>query len=385
MRIAHVSVTTLSVLTTRGGAIQRRVLELAKAQVREGNDVVVYSPGFGSSDAEVDGVRIRHVRCRLPLPARHFEFLRGVVAKVRTDSKRDVVHFHSQPEGAWFIRGSGSRSVLSYDFFRFRRANRGPRFRLYQNALSRFDRLLPVSHYCMEESHRFWGFPLQKASVLYNGVNLMQFRPDESARVARRRLLGVDGFVVLYVGRVCRQKGSDTLLDAWTKIRNNHQDIRLVIAGPIDQFNQDADPDGWRERIKEAGVVYLGPIEESELASLYNAADVFVLPTRELEMFGMVAVEAQASGVPVLASTDGGLPEILSQSSAEFFPPGNSQALAEKLMKLATHPERRRELCKAGIENSSRYSWTRIARDTQRVYEEIGCPTGGGTDREPVS
>ena len=107
-----------------------------------------------------------------------------------------------------------ARKVLSYDFFHFRGGRETPLYHLYKRVLRRFDLLLPCSQYCLEESQSFWSFPASKLRILYNGVNTRQFRPDPEAAERERRQLGIDGKVMLYVGRVCEQKGSDVLLQS---------------------------------------------------------------------------------------------------------------------------------------------------------------------------
>src|SRR5205807_1331041 len=112
-----------------------------------------------------------------------------------------------------------------------------------------------------------------------------------------RRRLGLEGQIVLYLGRICRQKGTDTLLAAHELVSAQRPDVNLVLAGPVDQFGAErehARTEAWKARIAAAGAKYLGLVPDDRLRGLYNAADVFVMPTAELEMFGMAAVEAQA-------------------------------------------------------------------------------------------
>src|SRR5207249_2748356 len=137
-----------------------------------------------------------------------------------------------------------------------------------------------------------------------------------------------------YVGRVCHQKGTDTLLAAYSHASALRERCQLVIAGPIGQFGMSGDPENWRERIKEAGGTYLGPVQERDLAATYNMASVFILPTRHLEMFGMAAVEAQACGKPVVTTAHGGLFETVSSDSGVHVKPGDSGALALAALRL---------------------------------------------------
>ena len=213
MHINHISVSTLPVLHRYGGAIERRIIEIAREQARRGHSVCVYSVGDTDETREAEGVTYRFVKCRTRLPWKHFEFQYKVVRELRR-SHDDVVRFHSQPEGAAVGRGVRGKKILSYDYYAFRGGRKTPLYHLYKHVLRCFDLLLPCSAYCLEESQRFWHLPERKLRVLYNGVNIEQFRPDPAAAAVERNLLGIDRRVVLYVGRVCEQKGSDVLLQA---------------------------------------------------------------------------------------------------------------------------------------------------------------------------
>src|SRR5262249_19657577 len=114
MNINHVSVTTLPVLHRYGGAIERRVIETARDEARRGHRVSVYSVGDTDETRELDGVTYRFVKCRSSLPWKHYEFQYRAVREMR-QSRADVVHFHSQPEGALLSGAVRARKVLSYD------------------------------------------------------------------------------------------------------------------------------------------------------------------------------------------------------------------------------------------------------------------------------
>jgi glycosyltransferase involved in cell wall biosynthesis len=157
--------------------------------------------------------------------------------------------------------GLRARTVLSFDYFVFRRGKQNPFFSWYKRALNSFSSLLPVSEYCRQESAEYWSIPAGRMRVLYNGVSLQQFFPDPAAAAVRREAIGVrpDEFVLLYVGRVCEQKGTDLLVDAYAKLRAEGRNVRLVVAGPIGQFGHEG-ADEITRRLQENNGVYLGPV-----------------------------------------------------------------------------------------------------------------------------
>jgi phosphatidyl-myo-inositol alpha-mannosyltransferase len=215
--------------------------------------------------------------------------------------------------------------------------------------------------------------------ILHNGVNLQQFAPAPPLGFAMRRFLGIgDEKVILYVGRVCKQKGTDLLIDAYLRIKRQFEGVRLVVAGPAEEFGKSGGTDLTR-CITQSGGIYLGAAQEEELASIYNLADVFVMPTRDIEMFGMAAVEAQACGKPVVASHHGGLPEVISNRSGRFFPVGDADALASVLLDLLRNPMLCRRLGAAARGNAAQFAWPRIAHTLDALLSQEPTPKACST------
>lgn len=367
MHMAHVSVASLPVLYAFGGAVQRRIVEVAKQQARAGHHVVIYSVGDHNQTRHVDGVEVRYIRCRTRTPWRQIELQVRAIAHLHRYAP-DVVHFHGQPEGALVSARLGAKTFLSFDNFYFRRANTPALQQVYRRMLTRFDGLLPCSQYCLEQSARYWHIAPDRMHVVYNGVNLQQFRPDPALQTAQRHAHGITKRVVLYVGRICRQKGSDVLLHAWEHLARTRHDVQLVMAGPIGQFGSTHDPERWAERINAAGGLYLGAVDEAQLNATYNLGDVYVMPTRELEMFGMAAVEAQACGKPVIASDHGGLRETVPDRCGARFPLENATALADQIAALLDDPARYAACSQHALQNAARYDWPVICRELDAVY-----------------
>jgi len=124
-------------------------------------------------------------------------------------------------------------------------------------------------------------------------------------------------------------------------------------------------------RVQEAGGIYLPPLDDADMPGIYNACDIFAMPTRELEMFGMAAVEAQACGKPVIASDHGGLRETVPESAGARFQTGDAADLAAHLETLLDSPALLATLGAGARENAARYDWPRIAQRCQEVYAAL--------------
>ncbi len=173
--------------------------------------------------------------------------------------------------------------------------------------------------------------------------------------------------MVLYVGRLCEQKGTDLLIAAYRTLK---RPAALVVAGPCERFGK-TQISPLVTQAHEAGGVYVPPLDDADMPGIYNACDIFVMPTRELEMFGMAAVEAQACGKPVVASDHGGLRETVPESAGVRFRTGDAADLADHLEALLQNPELLGVLGAGARENAARYDWPRIAQRCQEVYVSI--------------
>lgn len=373
MTIVHIGPPHLPILYNLGGATERRIRETAMRQAQAGSRVILYSAEERSGSTPYFGAEVRAIACHGSGVLRAAEFM----AKSIRDARRfqpDVIHFHTLPEGAAFTRllarGCRAKTVLSFDFFEFRRGKSNLLFPWYRRALRSFSSLLPVSEYCRTEAASYWSIPAARMKVLYNGVSLQQFSLEPQAAAARRASLGIgaDEFLLVYVGRVCRQKGTDLLVQAYAQLRSELRKVRLVIAGPIGQFGHEGSDEITRQLERHQGI-YLGPVDEAALPSVYGMADTFVLPTRSHEMFGMAAIEAQACGRPVVCSNQGGLPEVVNASSGLLFPPGDAEGLAHQLRILMDNPGLRQRLSEAAVTNAKRFSWETITAELHELYQ----------------
>jgi glycosyltransferase involved in cell wall biosynthesis len=359
MKIAHVGPANLPILFSRGGAIERRIVSMASVQARLGHQVTLFSAEESTRVSFHQGFRLQALACSRTGFLRTLEFLAKAGRVLRTE-RFDLIHFHSMPEGIWFTRNSRATRILSYDFFRLRRWEHRPLYGLYRRTLCSYDWLLPVSEFCKTTSQEFWRVKGDTIRVLHNGVDLDQFTSNAASGAAmRKRLRLSEAPILLYVGRVCEQKGTDVLLDAYDLLRRRMPHVQLVIAGPAEHFGQGGTTP-LVQRIAEVGGSYLGAVEEVDLAAIYNMATVYVMATRRDEMFGMAALEAQACGKPVVCSHQGGLPEVIPLTSGMHFPVGDAPELAAQLTRLLGDPALSQQMAKAAVANAERFSWSTI-------------------------
>lgn len=232
-----------------------------------------------------------------------------------------------------------------------------------ETALARAARSLPRAFYrradhfvciarSIERETLEAGIPPPRVHYLPHGVDLARFRPARPGeREAIRRACGwpVDRAVVLFVGRLSREKGVLDLLEAWRRLKR--ADAVLVFVGPdMPAHPWDAGEPGRRfvaAHGLDGSVVFSGP--SNDTAPYYRAADVFAQPSH-FEAFGISAIEAMASGVPVVASNVGGLRDFLSDgTNAILHEPGNPDAIAAALAEALGNPERRAHLARAAL------------------------------------
>lgn len=364
--IVHVGPSHLPLPARLGGAVERRMLELAVAQARSGERVIVYSGGPETAWMQHRGVSIRY------LGGSRAEFaLRFVQDVVRRRPR--VIHVHNRAEIAWLVKMAGlPPAVLSCDYYfePWRRyAYLGAASKLvWRRCLLSCARVAPVSEYCREAYHAYWCLPDSKLALIPNGVDCARFRPDPALRALWRGRLRIHARpMILYAGRLCEQKGTDLLIAAYRMLK---RPAALVIAGPCGQFGK-THVSALVAQIQQAGGVYLPPLDDADMPGIYNACDIFSMPTRELEMFGMAAVEAQACGKPVVASDHGGLRETVPQTAGARFRTGDATDLAAHLEELLAKPDLRSTLGAGAKENAARYDWTRIAQRCQEVYATL--------------
>ncbi len=198
--------------------------------------------------------------------------------------------------------------------------------------------------------------------IIPNGIDLDHFT-DNAAPWPQYR----DGKTnILFVGRLEKRKGLKYLLEAYSKLKWEFPDIRLLVVGP-------GNPDKDSHRILGAqnlqDVEFIGPVSQMDLPRYYASADIFCSPATGSESFGIVLLEAMAMGKPVVASNLEGYASIVSDGKQGIlFPPKNGEALAAALSRLVRDPELRRRMGQEGRLAVDQYRWEEVARQVEEYY-----------------
>jgi phosphatidylinositol alpha-mannosyltransferase len=207
------------------------------------------------------------------------------------------------------------------------------------------------------------------AVLIPNGV--MVSRYEKAAPLPR---WPGEGGTLGFLGRMDEpRKGLEVLLRAFTVLASERPGLRLLVAGPGDQDEvRSRVPAALRERL-----VLLGQVSQEDKARFYHSVDVFCAPNTGGESFGIVLVEAMASGAPIVASDLDAFSQVLRDGRAgELFTNGDAQALAWATGRLLDDPVRRARLSAAAAEIARGYDWPLIAKDVVKVYQAV-VPSAG--------
>jgi len=215
--------------------------------------------------------------------------------------------------------------------------------------------------------------------VVAPGVDLYTFTPGQG-RSAARSVVGLpqDSLVVTFVGRIQPHKGPEVLIRATSELVKHSPLLRNklivnVIGGASGANTEEVD------RLKELAtwlaiddvVRFAPPVARGDLAMWYRAADLVVVPSYS-ESFGLVALEAQACGTPVVATAVGGLRTAVADGISGVLVDGHDpKAWSSVIARLLQEPQRRVLLSMGAIEHASHFGWDATARGTLDIYDQV--------------
>jgi D-inositol-3-phosphate glycosyltransferase len=227
--------------------------------------------------------------------------------------------------------------------------------------------------------HRLYGASMGQVVVAPPGVDLVRFQPRDPDRI-RRRLKLLGRRVILFAGRLEPLKGPDTLLEAFANLVHRQglaAPLQLIFVGDVSSDGAQVDQLGLLEtRVGELDlsdqVCFLGAQPQDRLALLYCLADVVVVPSHT-ESFGLVALEAQACGTPVVAASVGGLRDVVADGQTGYLVEGRNPAdYADAIARVLSEPPARTQAMRqAAWRRAQRFTWERTV---DLLLPEYGVP-----------
>ncbi len=353
------------------GGVTAHIDQLAQQFNRQGHEAWIIAPSSKPGNSfEFD----RFVRLGVPVPipaggsvARLslspwlLKSVRGLLGR----EKFDVIHLHEPltPLLPWLVLHC-SKSVNIGTFHAYH--ERSKFYPLASRPLRHwFNRL----HGRIAVSPMAQGF-IQKHfdgefALIPNGINLEGFGSNVEP-IAKYK----DGKInILFVGRMEKRKGLKYLLMAYSRLKWQFPDIRLIIVGP-----GTPDKDSYRVLGEHSlqDVEFVGGVSQDDLARYYKTADIFCSPATGKESFGIVLLEAMASGTPIVASRLDGYATVMEDGMHGLMvPPKDDQALAAALRHMIQDPQMRAAMGAFGERRAYEFRWEHVAKQVMDYYETV--------------
>jgi glycogen(starch) synthase len=374
------------------GGLGRHVRKLSEHLVADGVEMHVLTRGGGRLPLEEErhGVIVHRVR-EPPFPRDIDAFVRWVTDmnghmeelgdQLCQRFEFDLVHSHD-----WLVSGAAERlarrmgrpwltTVHATEFGRHQGwVQKHPQSYIHsveRTMARRADHLITCSEYMRSHVARVFGVPAAGITAIPNGIDPRDLEPvvDDLPRL-RARYAEPDQLLVLLVGRLVYEKGFHLALDALAPVIRRRRGVRFVVAGT---GTAEAE---LKRQSKRLGLgrhgSFLGWVGDDMLHSLYRVADLCIVPSI-YEPFGLVALEAMASGCLCIVADTGGLREVVPEDGTVGlrFPSRDSAALEDVLEQVLTDDGARAQLVAEAREYVLRFDWAEVARRTREIYDAL--------------
>jgi len=257
-------------------------------------------------------------------------------------------------------------------------------FFLDLKSVRRSDAVIGVSKELTRSMQRDYFVDHERLFTVYNGVDINKFKvsakggsasggQSSKLKIEYREKLGIgeDDKVLLFLGRLEKEKGVHLLLETLPEIVEGYKNVKCLIVG--------SGP--WEDRLLsqvksfniENNVIFTGPVPYAETPRYYSVADIFIYPTMRVEGFPMVLAEAAASGLPVVASRIGGVPSAVGDGKTGFLiKPKDRKSLREGILKILKDPNLANKMSRNARKTAvDHFSQERMAQDTLKVINLV--------------
>ena len=380
------------------GGLARHVRKLSEALVLQGAEVHVLTRGGREMPSEEERAGVIVHRVAEPDTPRDLDrFVAWVeamnahmLAAGRTLGRRhdfDVVHGHD-----WLVAGAAAglaerlrrpyvTTIHATEYGRHQGwVDKHPQSYIHGIETwmaGRADRVITCSHYMRGHVADVYDIAERRVTVIPNGIDPEDLQPVPDLDELRARFAEPDERLVLLVGRLVYEKGFQLALDALPSVIRRAGKVRFLVAGAGTHESE------LKQQARRLGLMrhgtFMGWIGDDVLHSLYRIADLCVVPSL-YEPFGLVALEAMASGCPCIVADTGGLREVVPNEDVGLrFRSRDPRSLAEMMERVLTDDELRDRLVTEASEHVLRFDWADVARQTAELYAEVAL--GGDAAR----
>jgi phosphatidylinositol alpha-mannosyltransferase len=290
------------------------------------------------------------------------------VKKILNDEKFDIVHVHEPAVPLLcltVLRHSHAINVGTFHAYRETNAFYEYAKPVAQRVFGRLDGRIFVSEAVREYITQY--FP-GDYRIIPNGIDFARFNSADTQPIPKFS----DGRPnILFVGRIEPRKGFHHLIRAYPYIKEAVPEVRLVVVGA---FNDDEKASFVRYARANhlSGIHFVGWVSRDELPRYYRSATVYCAPSTGFESFGIVLLEAMASGLPIVASDIAGYREVLHDGvQGRLVPPEDAVAIAEAIITLLKNPPLGRQMAERGRTTAAEYDWSLIANRVLDYYGEL--------------
>ncbi|MDA8189531.1 MAG: glycosyltransferase family 4 protein [Dehalococcoidales bacterium] len=356
------------------GGVSEHVHHLEEEFTRLGHAVKIIAPSSSDKEELARG-NVYKVGSVVPIPANGSVArislslrLSGSVKRILRQEQFDVIHLHEPLLPALpvtVLRHSHALNVGTFHAYQ----NRSLAYFYGKRILKRFFNKLHGRIAVSQAAREFIGkyFPASY-EVIPNGIDLRQFNENVEPLPEYN-----DGYLnILFVGRLEKRKGFQYLLKAFPYIKHEIPNARLIVAGGYGEEDKEQ-YESFAQRTGLADIVFAGFVPSELLPRYYKSSTLFCAPSTGGESFGIILLEAMATGKPIVASDIEGYRGLL-QHGVEglLVPPKDETALAVAIVRLLADRELREKMAEGGRRKALDYSWSKVARQVLKYYYDLG-------------
>ena len=382
MKLAVLTCGMLPIPAVQGGAVENLIdFYLEYNNIHQLHDITVYSPwneeivhhpALQSDVNKYIFIDVTSFKARCERKLRSFfhsneyynYFIEYYFEKVFADIKKNDYDYIILENGtglAYKLSQRGYKDIVLHMHNEVRESQA----KYHETIFKNITKIIAVSDYIKRKASAL--FPVNKIETVHNGIDLKNFIQKTEPCVNRQQI-GFDDndFVIVYSGRICKDKGISELIDTMLLLKEK-PDIKLMIIGGK-FFGNSANEDEFIRSLKDKvhiikdKIVFTGFVPYKNLPDYLRIADIAALPSIWDEPFGLTIVEALAVGLPLITTKSGGIPEICEGVATIVERDNIVNNLVTAILDLYDHPEKRKQMSKASIDRSRLYD--------KKVYSE---------------